>query len=290
MTVRDIERYLASVAHRPTTPSSAAVRGALGALKKDAVSREDEVTAKRLWCLEATLGIQEYYWAAFNGLRAGGYYEAWCDFERCEVELGFLSPHFRDEFSAYRLDFIEEHVRKWQALFPYKYFFSTELIEKGKRCSVCGEAVSIRQPCGHVPGEIYRGVHCCRIVDDADVVGIAIVQNPVHKYAVVFPRDPESKRSADGYDYSLVRYPTARLTSPFDGWCATRTTKTYPHSRFRSYSRNSGCPCGSGRKYKRCCLPKEGVALPHVEFEFSQAVSETLREDIVPNARRRDRD
>jgi len=27
-------------------------------------------------------------------------------------------------------------------------------------------------------------------------------------------------------------------------------------------SRNAPCPCGSGKKYKRCCWPREGAAAP----------------------------
>jgi uncharacterized protein YchJ len=32
-----------------------------------------------------------------------------------------------------------------------------------------------------------------------------------------------------------------------------------PARRGKKIGRNAPCPCGSGKKYKKCCLKKEGV-------------------------------
>ncbi|PCK30543.1 SEC-C metal-binding domain-containing protein [Pseudoalteromonas piscicida] len=28
-----------------------------------------------------------------------------------------------------------------------------------------------------------------------------------------------------------------------------------PHKKLRKVGRNTPCPCGRGKKYKRCCMP-----------------------------------
>jgi hypothetical protein len=46
--------------------------------------------------------------------------------------------------------------------------------------------------------------------------------------------------------------------------------------------RNDPCPCGSGRKYKNCCLEDQGSGLPHegpagVFVEIRQACASATR-------------
>lgn len=242
----------------------------LAGFKADAVAKNDEEAAKDLWCLEQTLHSQRLYLEAFDLLKQGAFYDAWCKLEQTELALMFLGRHFRPSFAKYRLDFIETHVKQWQQLYPYKIFMSPEIVEEEKTCNICKTPISIRNPCGHIVGEIYGGEQCCRIVSKMQFLGMAMVENPVQKYSVPFIIDPKTGESKDHYDYSIVRFAAERLRSPTDGWGFVWTKKRHPHSRFPHVGRNDRCPCESGKKYKKCCLQENGVLRPHVEITFDK--------------------
>jgi SEC-C motif len=269
MTIEAVEQYLRSVANRPLTPTPEQVADALRSLKTAAVGRGDEQEAKRLWCLERALKAQDLYLDAFQALKRKQFYDAWCALERAEVVLGFLERHETARRKIFRLDFIAEYVEKWQSLFPYKVFFSPEYLEVKKECSICGELVLPRKGCNHRLGEIYGGEMCCHVVTDLEVFGIGMVENPVQKYSVPFLKDEATGKQRDHYNYAAVEYAIAGLQNPFDHWRVERTTRLQPHSRFRYVGRNEPCPCESKKKYKKCCLNREGVLRPHLQFHWS---------------------
>lgn len=240
-------------------------------LKREAVAKGDEVGAKCLWCLEQVEAIQRRYVGAFEELKSEKYYEAWCSLEQVELKLHFLGPHGGDFFGdgdQYSLPFIRQHTAQFQSLYPYAVFISPEIIEIEKKCTICGQIIAIRRPCGHRVGEVYKGELCGRIVSKSKFVGTAFVRSPVQKYSVPFLVDPKTRETIDQYDYSLVRYVARRLASPFHGWRYELKKARHPHERFRDVGRNDPCPCESGLKYKKCCLNEAGVLRPHYEFLF----------------------
>ena len=269
MTVDEVILYLRSVAARPSAPEPDIVGQALVSLKAKAVAEGEELQAKSLWCLQEILRAQNLYLQAFKRLSDGEFYSAWCDFEQIEIALASLERNFRSAWGYYLLDSIKKHTANWRSLFPYKMFLSPEMVERAE-CSICHRPIEPRRPCGHVVGEIYWGEECHRLITSIDaVLGIAFVTNPVQKYSVVFMHDPATGKSRDHYRYDVVRYAANALREPFDDWNVERTTRRQPHSRFSGVGRNDPCPCESGKKYKKCCLPESGVLRPHLEFTFA---------------------
>jgi hypothetical protein len=274
MLIEEVRLYLDTVARRPLEPSSEAVKKALAAIKSEAVSRGDQTEAKVVWCLEQALRAQDSYFAAFQALKGKKFYEAWCEFEHVELTLHDLSRHDTSSWSRFKLDHIQRYTEKWQRLFPYKLFLSPELLELEKKCSICGQIVNPRKQCGHITGEIYDGQMCLRIVTKMEPLGVAMVEKPVQKYSVIFLSDQVTGQSRDHYNYALVQYAINALREPFDEWDVEQTSKLWPHSRFSHIGRNDPCPCESGRKYKKCCWPRDGVVLPHWQFRFAVAPPE----------------
>jgi hypothetical protein len=268
MTIQSVRHYLASVRQRPTEPTPERVEEFLAVAKAQAVERGDEDSAKSIWCLEQALTIQNLYLKAFSEMKAGKFYEAWCDLEEAEIALGSLEKHNTACWPEFRLGFIQAHIERWQSIFPYKMFLSPAFVELEKTCSICGNVVTPRKACGHITGEIYNGKQCLRVVTRMKVLEVSFVEKPVQKYSVVFLNDPETGKPRDHYNYALVKYAIGALRSPFDGWDVEHTKRLQPHSRFSHLGRNDPCPCGSKKKYKKCCGPKEGVFYPHVEFSF----------------------
>lgn len=275
MTIADVELRLRSAKDRTEAELETAVER-LQAEKKIAVESNDQTMAKEAWCLQQVCKAHILFRRAFAQMKNGQYYDAWCALEQVELKLGFLAPHFQSRFVDYGLSRLSGDTGRFQSLFPYKIFYSPEILELEKQCSVCKKVISIRKPCGHRTGEIYDGEICFRIVTDMRLLGSALVENPVQRYSVPFKVDPETGKSSDHYNYSTVKYAIERLPSPYSGWDVQWMKRRHPHSLFRHLGRNDKCPCDSGAKYKKCCLPESGVLRPHCEILLEEEPPEHL--------------
>ena len=267
--------FLRKVRNRTDTISSEEIDKKLSSEKEKAKQYKQEGNANYIWCLQKTLCIQNNYIRAFSLLKDREYYEAWCIFERAEISLYSLEQHFEYGWKNFHLDFIYDHIKKWQDIYPYKFFMSPEIVEEEKICTICRKPFSIRNPCDHRVGQLYMGEMCYYEVTKAELVGMAIVSDPVQKYSVPFIVEP-SKEIRDTYNYSVIAYLIRRLSSPFDKWDYEWQKRRIPHSHFRDIGRNKPCPCGSDKKYKQCCLSKSGVLSPHIEFIFDVLPSSEL--------------
>lgn len=270
MEIDQIIIYLRSIQTRDnSTTKVEEVKASLQKIKKKQVDLNNQSEAKKLWCFEQILKIQVAYLKAYDCMKLEDFYKAWCILEQCELALRFLESHFQIGNDEYFLDFINKHVERYQSLFPYKIFTSPEILETEKVCNICGKKISIRNPCGHETGEIYSGEMCIRRVTKWEGLGISLVERPLQKYSVPFTIDKKTGKTIDQYNYSVLKYLIKRLQSPFDSWNVHRSKRRHPHSKFRHIGRNDKCPCGSGKKYKKCCLNESGVLKDHHEFEFS---------------------
>lgn len=271
MDQNEIEQILLDVRSNWSTRGTDAIRAALVSIKSDAVARQDEAQAKRLWILQCIFEAQRQFVSAFSLCKENKFYDGWCKLERAEHSVAGLKRHHTIN-DQYALDFIEKYTAQFQSLFPYKVFMSPEFVKMVKKCSICQKQISFRNPCGHRVGEIYMGEMCGRIVTSYEAAAIAMVEKPVQKYSVPFFSDEKTGGQRDQYDYTLIDYAVASLASPFHGWSYTETQALHPHDKFKNVGRNNPCPCKSNppKKYKKCCLPKSGVLRPHFQFKFEE--------------------
>lgn len=268
MNQSEIEAELRAVGNNFLTRDANKIAAELHELKRAHVANNNERAAKELWCLEQALSLQEAYLDAFAKMRRHEFYDGWRALEQVENQLSHLVPHAQWPLEDFALDFIQASVERFQALFPYVWFISPEMLISEKTCSICKQVTSIRKPC-HRVGEIYAGELCYRTVTKVEFLGTATTKNPVQKYSVIFLPDPVTGGFKDTYNYTAVRYLIDRLQSPFDGWSFVKTKTRHPHSRYSDVGRNDRCPCESGKKYKKCCLSEVGVLRPHIQFTFS---------------------
>lgn len=286
MRLQEIDRLLGEVPSHlwRDCKLTATAESLLKAAKHEAVAVGDQLEAKRIWCWESALKMQQMFVAAFEDLKDGRHYGAWCTLERIEIAGVSWRRHCESDCEAHRIGFILRQVGRLQALFPYTHFISPALLEKRMKCTICGKEISVRNPCGHQKGEIYDGELCLREVVESEVLEVSIVTNPVQKYSVVFPS--EDGKKGDPYDYTLVDYVIRGLRRPFDGWKATWTKARHPHSLYSHVAAQDPCPCGSGKLYSDCCLPEKGVLRPHVMIEFDVPPPDDLPSVVLPSPRR----
>lgn len=278
MEIQKIKEELASVKNKVIDYSK--LINELKAKKADAVSAENEPLAKEIWILEQIIDIQKNYLEAFKNIKEKKFYDGWRLLEKAEIDIMFLKKHFSMVGEPYNLSFIDKAIVKFQSIYPYRFFFSTELIEREKECSICGLKYKLRNSCGHVTGQIYNGELCLWKVTKFDLVGVAIVENPVHKYAVAFLKGEDSEVE-DNYDYSAIEYLTNVISDPFEEWNVEFVYKYVHHNYFNSYDPLESCPCNQSEKsYKDCCLKEKGVKSLFHEF----VVNTPSKEVVLPKS------
>lgn len=270
VTLNDVKRSLCQTS--PMNIDLRSIVATIKLLKKFAAADSDESLAKELWCFQQVATIYMNYLRAFDEMKAGRYYKAWCLLERVEISLHSLERHFEICDEDHWIKFIKRHVPYFQSLYPYRVFLSPAMVIHEKRCSICDAVIGLRTSCAHVTGEIYHGEMRAVRITKADIQEISLVTNPVQKYSVAFA----GNKGEDNYNYGMVANVIKRLGSPFDAWTPHWTTRFYPHSHFRGVGRNDSCPCRSGLKYKKCCLEKAGISLPHCHITFEAMPSLNL--------------
>jgi len=235
-------------------------------LKSRLVSQGKQAEAKEIWCLENALLAQNMYIKFINLLRREKFYKAWCLLEQCEITLGNLKRHFPQMLSQeFYLDFLYHQVPLWQKVFPYRIFNSTEFLEKKILCSTCKSPITPRKFCGHEKGEIYDGEICYRIIEDYEIVGFAMVKNPVNKYSVPFKTD-ENGKTVDHYDYKCIKMIIRELPTLFYWWEINKTFDWHRRTDFTETLPDDICPCGADRLFKDCCSSKPAILTPHIEI------------------------
>jgi len=139
--------YLRNVKARggPSSQVYEEVKEALKKEKDNYLEHNDEPTLKEIWCLEEVLNVQNLFIVAFQQMKNEEFYKAWCTLEKCEIGLMNLSRHYSID-NLYHLKHIGKYVELFQSLFPYKVFFSPEMVEKEKKCNICGKKVTPRNP------------------------------------------------------------------------------------------------------------------------------------------------
>lgn len=251
-------------------------------IKQEFVKKNKQEEAKRLWCYEKVIEIHiswnKIFWLLKEEKK---YYDAWCELERCEIDLINLAKHYSYENNQFGLNDIERRIKDLQTIYPYRFFMSTEILEEETRCSICDSIVSIKKSCGHKLGEIYNGEMCYRVVSKCKLLGVALVENPVHKYAVLFTVDPDTNEQKDHYNYYPIDYLFTLIESPYDYWKLEVRQELIPHEEYSHYDKEAMCPCGEMEKYKDCCLLTEGVVVYHYQFILANAPNNGIPSEVT---------
>ncbi|MFX1298013.1 MAG: YecA family protein [Promethearchaeota archaeon] len=253
-------------------------------LREKFVRIGDQEKAKEVWRLNTIKLIQRYYINAFKCMKRKQFYEGWCYLELAEKHLEYLSEHFNidEQGDSFFLTFIKKQVKKFQDIYPKYIFHSTGINVKTSRCNICGEIITPRNHCSHELREIYDGIRCVRIPQDFELDHDKITSYPHWKYRVIFDQNEETGELIDNYDYSVIDYLIEILPSPYDEWNYRWEKKLIPHSEFKNFSVDDKCPCRSGKKYKECCLEKEGILMPFIFFGDFKPLKKPLTVNRYP--------
>ena len=259
MTINDIEKYLC----KRNEDFDNKVMESIEGFRLDAISKQCEEQANYCWCLRQIFKIQKQYISAFNALKKHKYEDAWCLFDKADIDLSFLERNFEidQDSDKYHLVFIGRMIKEYQKLFPFRYFLSRESIILSEKCSICGCPISIRHPCCHKTGKVYMGELCTREVTDLKFLATSIVTDPFDKYAYL-------KIDGQEYNYGMLDKLLTEIKSPYEGFHVEIVKIKKPE--YKNIGRNMLCPCGSGKKYKKCHLDTNDELMNHYIVQIAE--------------------
>ena len=270
--------WLRNYRERPASPSLSEYQHLLAQLKSEAVSINDQLTAKAVWCLETIGRIQSLFETSFSDLVADEFKSAWDGLDRCEIEIHFLDRHFTEENEEFGIEHVRIHTKQFQELYPFRWGISPAYLRTDIRCSICDARWTLRNRCLHKLGEIYDGEDCGRIIHELEILHIALVENPAQKYSVIFPD------GNNDYRFGSVKYVVNGLRNPWASWSYHKEERRKHNPVFANVGRNYPCPCGSTLKYKHCCLKKE-IVMPHFQVTFEEQPPKELPHLVIQTGR-----
>ena len=257
MTIHEIENYLS----KKNTHLDESIYKSIEELRQNGISQKNEEQANYCWCLKEIYKIQKGFISVVDYLKNKKYENAWNTLDYIDISLSYLENNFdiTQESDRYHLMFIARMIKEYQKLFPYHHFLSRECVIKAEKCSICGKPISLRHSCGHKVGKIYMGELCLRDIVDMEFKAFSLVTDPFDKFAYVQLQDKE-------YDYGMLEVLMAEIDSPYDEFYVEMVKVIKPE--YRGIGRNQLCPCGSGKKYKKCHLGTKGELMNHYKIHF----------------------
>jgi len=166
-------------------------------------------------------------------------------------------------------NYFEDQLLALEMLYPYNVFFSIGAITDWFKCSICGNDIDSFE-CPHMAGELYQGKMAYAIVQKfTEVNHVAMVKHPEDKRCVV-------KYDDKGDQFKLILFLSDLITSGklelLHFGKLEFSKKVIKNPEFRKTGRNNPCFCGSGKKFKKCCVSKEHVETEHVDI-VAQAIN-----------------
>jgi len=164
---------------------------------------------------------------------------------------------------SHLLDFFENQLVELEKLYPYNVFFSVGIVVDWFKCSICGKDIDSFD-CPHTVGELYWGQVAHGIAQNiTEMDHVAMVLHPEDKRCVVKYDDDGDQFKAIRFLSELIRLRKMEL---LHFGKLEFSKKIIKNQDFRRMGRNEPCFCGSGKKFKKCCITKHLLETDHVDI------------------------
>ena len=229
---------------------------------RDGFNNTDEPAINDLFLLGKNIELLDCYTTFWEKVAKQEFSDSWNSLQD-GLDLLRILKKFLDEGAYQHVSFFEHQFKELEKLYPYNVFFSIGATYKWAECNICGRNIDSFE-CEHQRGELYSGKLAYGIVHSIERLDhVAMVTNPEDKRCVVNYDD-----NAD--QFKLVRYLSDllidRRLNPlyFSGLKFSKREIKNPN--FRKLGRNAPCFCGSGKKFKKCCISMEYIEGDHVDI------------------------
>lgn len=214
------------------------------------------------------------YWEAIS---EGNFSKSWNILQDCLSFVRSLRRYSPAQIQGL-LNFFGHQLPELEKLYPYNVFFSIGATAESIECSICGKDIDSFE-CEHISGNIYRGVMAYGIVTGfGEINHVSIVSNPADKRCTV-------KYEDDGKQFDVLRYFSNLLVNkkmlPLEFYEAVVSEKKVKNDAYQKLGRNNPCYCGSGIKFKSCCIAKEFEKGHHIDIVVRKTVIDEVDEGYI---------
>lgn len=207
------------------------------------------------------LKILALYWKCVEEEK---YYDSWCKLQDALDCLRHLKRLYKEENTF--LQFITRQLLSVEKAYPYKYFSSCGFIVGYFECSLCSQNID-SENCPHVKGQLYSGEMAIAIARNIKKIDhLAIVTNPKNKRLVLGQDD--SRQEFNLFRLLILEF-NAKKCGPLGFAQVHLSEKIRIDPDHQRAPRNSPCYCGSGKKYKKCCIKSEQIAHLHMDISLA---------------------
>lgn len=175
---------------------------------------------------------------------------------------------------------IDEYIRG-SFLDCYIYFYENNIVTKEEIEKYLKKLIKLYN---HDDDFIFY--HIEKVIINTHLFSMMSDVNALFKYGLIdtFIRGDYVDFVDDIFNYNSTMdkiFPIEDIVKSISGWACFKNTKSFdkksindmPKKLINDYNgknkkvgRNDPCPCGSGKKYKKCCLDKEQKQLPYQKY------------------------
>jgi len=230
---------------------------------KDEISVTSDKILNEFFVLNSYIDLLLEYSRTWFLIREGQFGNSWQSLQSTMDLLRTVKKFSKKNNDSEHLAFFENQLVNLEKLYPYNVFFSVGAVVDYYECSICGADIDSIL-CPHIKGGLYGGVMAVAIAKNMNELNhVSMVKYPADKRCVVQYDDT-------GEQFKLVRYLADLLNKkrlkPFDFGELRFSTRMIENPDYKKLGRNEVCFCGSGKKFKHCCIDKKIVEEGHVDI------------------------
>lgn len=198
------------------------------------------------------------YWQSVENKK---YYNSWVSLQDALSVVRDIKKFYTCHCTT--ISFFEDQLLSLEKLYPYTLFSSMGFITAGHECSICHEDMD-SDNCIHLKGELYAGEIAYAIVKKIEKLDhVSLVSSPLDKRLVVGINDEHP--SFKVFDDILSLFEKGEM-NPINFGEAKAFEFTKENPNWNRHPRNEKCYCGSGIKFKKCCINHRHDKHRHVDF------------------------
>lgn len=259
-TAKEVCHLIDIFSHQEATKTLNCIQTEVDKLRSKSTA-DDDFFLNDLFVIDKYVGFLFAYNELWSSIVDEKFSESW-------VILQDALDHLRliKRFSSLDVAFFEMQLIELERLYPYKLFASVGMLVSHFECSLCGHDID-SMDCPHIRGQLYRGQIAFGIAKDIVAFDhVALVENPENKRCVLTIDNSSEQFNLFRYFSELLR---TGNSSPLRFVRCEFTTRKVNNPKYVQLKRNEPCFCGSGKKFKKCCLGKHEIEHTHVNIVTS---------------------
>lgn len=241
------------------------VRNILTSIENESnqLTAQDEFVLNDMFLLKQILLFHFSLLSMWEDIYQKKYSSSWNHLQTCFDTLRKINKFSLNNQKTKELNFFEKQLLIIEKLYPYKIFMSMGIETSLFECSICGKNIDSFE-CEHEIGELYYGEMAFGIAKEITSINhISMVENPMDKRCVI--QYPDDSHQFKGLQFLNQQLLSNQLT-PITIYDADETSRKILNKDYIKLKRNEKCFCGSGKKFKKCCIDKEYMEEHHIEL------------------------